>query len=200
MKKILMTTLMGIGLLGVQEAFAISEPDGDNRNMPVTTDAPAASHANLHTLPTVRVVQEALLSVSRTIKDVLARAEHLGFNTLGTAPLYMAADLNIVNASISGITADATIPATGASNGAITFTLKPSEVNRQATFADDNTLIYTPVLSSTGGAIIGWTCTSTLGNEVYSQSWDNHPANKTLDPVTAGLGYPFNGCTYSTPA
>ena len=89
MKKILMTTLMGIGLLGVQEAFAISEPDGDNRNMPVTTDAPAASHANLHTLPTVRVVQEALLSVSRTIKDVLARAEHLGFNTLGTAPLYM---------------------------------------------------------------------------------------------------------------
>jgi len=179
MKKLLMTTLMGISLLGVEDAVA--------ERMQITALATRSDNVARHNLESVNRVQTALLSVAPVIVDVLKRAEHLGLNT-ATSAVYTAADLEIAEGSIAGIGAN---PSTD--NAAITFTLRPGEIHPSSFFANDVTLTYTPVTDN-GTSIVGWRCVSTVADRDYSPSWDRNPSVDQIDPVLSGLGYPLEAC------
>jgi hypothetical protein len=198
MKKLLMT-ILGVGFVAAAtDVSAHMVERSDNGAYP--------SHVIMHSREPVRIAQRALLGSRNGIKAVLAAAEHEGFGH--TSGGYTEALLDqLMEGSFVGLhdNADGLSRDTldvDTDTGAITFMFDPREV-RDGAKIGKFTVTYTPVFSggatgevdTTGESIIGWTCTTTVSTETHlGRGYVKH-ATGEIDPITDGLGWPFDGCT-----
>lgn len=191
MKKYLLATVLGV--------FSFSQKSSAYP-IALTTDGNIPSHVILDTRPIIFRVQSLLRGVAPAIKGILNRGESLS----GTYTSDAFSDLN--EGSFPGLAkVDDTLGAPlsidnlaanpSVSSNVITVYFNPKHVNSDS--IPPFKFTFTPH-KDTQGNVINWTCKSYL-NDIdlgitYIRPNDSTPSAKVLDPITLGLGWPYDGC------
>lgn len=195
MKKTLMT-ILGVGFVSITSSSSAHMVERtDNGALP--------SHVMMDTRETVRIAQRALIGARLGIKAVLAAAEVEGFGA-DTGGYTEALLDQLLEGSFVGLH-DGPIRNTlnvNIETGAITFMFDPREIRDGAKIGRFK-VVYTPVFSdassadadSSGNHIIGWTCTTDVSTATkFGPGFLKHATGQN-DPVTDGMGWPYEGCT-----
>jgi len=199
MKKTLMT-ILGVGFVSITSSSSAHMVERtDNGALP--------SHVMMDTRETVRIAQRALIGARLGIKAVLAAAEVEGFGA-DTGGYTEALLDQLLEGSFVGLhdgpdgSTRNTLHVDTA--GAITFMFDPREIRDGAKIGRFK-VVYTPVFSeassadvaadSNGNHIIGWTCTTDVSTATkFGPGFLKHETGQN-DPVTDGMGWPYEGCT-----
>jgi len=190
LKKYLLATVLGICSFSQKSsAYPIA----------LTTDGNIPSHVILDTRPIIFRVQSLLRGVAPAIKGILNRGESLS----GTYMSDAFSDLN--EGSFPGLAKvgddlgaplSLTVEANPSVDGdVITVYFNPSHVNSAS--IPPFKFTFKPHKDAQGN-VINWTCKSYL-NDIdlgitYIRPNDSTSSAKVLDPITLGLGWPYDGC------
>jgi hypothetical protein len=178
LKKYLLATVLGI--------FGFSQPSEAN-SVALTTDGSIPSHVILDTRPIIFKVQSILRGVAPAVRAILSRAESLG------ATYITASFTDLAEGSFPGLqVADGSNPnpAVDATGGTITISFSPALAG--ASSIPDFTFTYTPNKDSQGN-VVNWKCVSGLNGKSLGTTYIK-AGNSVLDPITVGLGWPYDGC------
>ena len=191
MKKFLFATVLGIcGLSQNSEAFPVA----------LTTDGNIPSHVILDTRPIIFRVQSLLRGVAPAIKGILSRGESLNAK-YDTTDFTALSEGSFPGLAVVGDNLSKTFDITSLANNpdvintVITIYFNPKNVNADS--IPPFKFTYTPHTDAQGN-VTNWTCKSHLRDIDLGITYIKPNASTAdavvLDPITMGLGWPYDGC------